>query len=96
MGHGARAGRRMSALAEYAAIVGPWAYVWPTLALLTVLALPVSVAVLAWRERGQGSAHIPECDARHTVNLYSVAPYGASVATSTTTRPGQPSPAETE
>lgn len=39
---------------------------------------------------------IPECDAGHMVNLYSAARHRASVGESTTARPGQPSPAETE
>ena len=46
------AARGMSALAAYAADVGPLVYVWPVLMLATLAALPAGVAFMAWRERG--------------------------------------------
>ena len=81
----------VSALAAYAADVGPLAYVWPVLMLATLLATGAGVAFMAWRER---DAY--ECDTRHTVNGYSAARQPASVGTSTKASSPAPSRTETE
>lgn len=66
------------------------AYVWPVLMVLTILATPVGVAFMAWRER------VGECDTRHTESPYSAARHRASVLVSSTTTDRATYPAETE
>lgn len=64
------------------------AYVWPALMVATVLATFAGVGVSALLS--------VRCDAGHTDLGYSAARQDARFDTSTTTGPGQPSPAETE